>query len=816
MLKNRRALSAVIGGVFMMIMMSTSITYTAVSMNQVAELAETVADKQVTDYEQFTEEYEVVTISIADNQFNMTVKNTGDIPVHLNRLWVENTTSGSTWLPGKFELDLDVGSGQTVTNIGQNIGLTALDTQSYMMSLISDRGNAENIFLNSVGEESLYLQLHAFPTTISDGFTSVLILEVVNNGTTKLLNLQPNTMPSPSTSCTGSCSVTEVSGPIPSSYPSLDPGNTVQFEWVYEIYGTDTGDAQTFAASLVNGVDTATATITVQTVDTAENANISLISGGLGDQEILGRDVLIFHEETTVAASGTQYQMYSGAPDGGSSGDTIVLDNETPHFITNNGSNTITVPGGDWEFALMLSSDAVGDSVNSNYDMIFHFEDGDDVDPDNSQGSASRDLTGCGASIFNQEIETSNRDAYEKHNGDVSNDSNDLLLALDNGGNNERIVGVKFDSVDIVEDTEINTAYLIFNPREDDSQTTNLRIYGELPSDGDADNFTEDDDDITDRTLITAYVDWFDVAAWVDNEINSGTTPNLAPIIEEIVADSNWDSGNDLVIIIFDHPDKPSDGQRKAESEDADHNPATTLTINYGVGAAPDWQDNTGPHASGSYLFNGVDECFRSTLVVDEDDGNNLDDGDSTTSLWFKTTDGGMTPAHITEEMYLINWDDGETCPACEHYRISMLADSTAQSYDGGQIQFSYDPQGDPADPIVCTSSGTYDDNTWYFVVASRDGSGDECTLNIMNVDGTDAENTIFVNSDNDSDEINVDGTYWNVGSNQAEDGNFFKGYIDDVMHWDDNELSPGDKDDLGRTNYGDAAHTFDVTETWA
>ena len=43
MLKNRRALSAVIGGVFMLIMMSTSITYTAVSMNQVAELAETVA-----------------------------------------------------------------------------------------------------------------------------------------------------------------------------------------------------------------------------------------------------------------------------------------------------------------------------------------------------------------------------------------------------------------------------------------------------------------------------------------------------------------------------------------------------------------------------------------------------------------------------------------------------------------------------------------------------------------------------------------------------------------------------------------------------
>ena len=56
----------------MLIMMSTSISYTAVSMNQVTELAETVAEKQVVDYEQFTEEYGIVSITLVDNQFNMT------------------------------------------------------------------------------------------------------------------------------------------------------------------------------------------------------------------------------------------------------------------------------------------------------------------------------------------------------------------------------------------------------------------------------------------------------------------------------------------------------------------------------------------------------------------------------------------------------------------------------------------------------------------------------------------------------------------------------------------------------------------------
>ena len=123
----------------MLIMMSTSITYTAVSMNQVAELAETVGEKQIQDFEQATEEFEIVKISIDNAQFNMTIKNTGDLPIHMTRLWVENTTAGSTWLPAKYEMDLDIGSGQTVTSIGQNIGLTAIDTQSYMMDLISDR-----------------------------------------------------------------------------------------------------------------------------------------------------------------------------------------------------------------------------------------------------------------------------------------------------------------------------------------------------------------------------------------------------------------------------------------------------------------------------------------------------------------------------------------------------------------------------------------------------------------------------------------------------------------------------------------------------
>ena len=111
-------------------------------MEQITQAAETVEIKQTTNFEKVTEEFEVVSIGTVNEQFNMTVTNSGDIPVHLTRLWVENTTD-STWPISKYDLDVSIPSGGSVKNIGQNIGLSALDSQSYQMKLVSERGNTE-------------------------------------------------------------------------------------------------------------------------------------------------------------------------------------------------------------------------------------------------------------------------------------------------------------------------------------------------------------------------------------------------------------------------------------------------------------------------------------------------------------------------------------------------------------------------------------------------------------------------------------------------------------------------------------------------
>jgi hypothetical protein len=303
--------------VVIFIIISTAITYTVFSMEQITQATETVEIKQTSDFQKTTEEFEVLKIEKVNEQFNMTVTNNGDIPVHLTRLWVENTTD-STWPISKYDLDVVIPSGYSATNIGQNIGLTSLDTQSYLMKLVSERGNTEKMFLNSVNNDSIYLNLRATPVYVATGFSTTLVLEVINTGSNKLLNLQAE-IDSVIESCTVSCFGTYVSGPTPTSFASLNPGDIATFEWVYTLDGETTGDNVTFTASLVNGVDTDTAVVSIQPVEVAENAEVSLESLGITTEASIDKSILLFHQEQDDVPNGG-YQLMSVDSDGGVDG----------------------------------------------------------------------------------------------------------------------------------------------------------------------------------------------------------------------------------------------------------------------------------------------------------------------------------------------------------------------------------------------------------------------------------------------------------------------------------------------------------------
>jgi hypothetical protein len=307
-----------VGGVFIIIIISAAIVYTVYSMEQITQATETVEIKQTTDFQKTTEEFKIVKIEKANQQFNMTVTNNGDIPVHLTRLWVENTTD-SAWPMAKYDLDVAILPGYSATDIGQDIGLTALDTQSYQLKLVSERGNTENLFLNSVNNDSVYLNLRATPTKISTGFSATLVLEVINTGTNKLVDLQAEMVGAPAPSCAVECSYELVTGPTPTSFESLDPGDIATFEWVYTIEGETDGDNYTFTARLVDGDDTVTANVAVKIVETAQNVSVSLQSLGAAAEALVEKSILVFHVEQNNVPNGG-YQLMSVEPDGGTDG----------------------------------------------------------------------------------------------------------------------------------------------------------------------------------------------------------------------------------------------------------------------------------------------------------------------------------------------------------------------------------------------------------------------------------------------------------------------------------------------------------------
>ncbi|MHA7647239.1 LamG-like jellyroll fold domain-containing protein [Nitrosopumilus sp. S4] len=777
----------------MIIIISTAITYTTFSMNQVTQLAESVETKQIYDYERTTEKFEILNVRNDNNQFNMTIKNTGELPVHLTRLWIENTTD-STWPISKFDLDVSIPPGSTVSNIGQNIGLTALDTQSYFAQIISERGNQNQMYLNSVGDTSLFIRLSATPSVLPSSFTTAVILEVINTGTTQLVNLQPEMVSVSTPTCTN-CFFEELQSATPSSFDSLKPGDTAIFEWVYSFDG-ENGDQIQFIAGLKNDIRTDTATVTLQTIESALNAEVAIESGGLGDQVLIDDDILLFHLETDIVDSGTAYQMWSGIGDGGGDGLRIQLDQTNPHFVTNNGSKAISIPEGAWTVAMMLKSEEVPTSLKGDgVDMIFHFEDGDGAAPDNSEGSSSRDLDECGVSNYVQSVSIGTNDAEERiSNGNVDLSDGDLDLAYDGGENNVYLVGLRFTGLNITPGTIITSAQVVFNADESDSGLTHLRIYAEDIDD--APVFTNSNSNLSNRALTGNYTDWSNIEAWSTGEISSDTTtPNIAAVIQEVVDRPGWVSGNDIVLLFYDNG---SSGQRAAESEEGGGSPPQ-LSITWGNGAVPDWQPLSGPHNSGSYYFDGTADCFRSTNNVSGGDDNDIGSGDSTTSLWFKTdSDVGIT------DQYFVDWS-ASGCPLCDYYRIGLKGDVT----NGGKVFFEYSTD-DGLDVVSCVSTNEYDDEQWYHVTAARNGAGDECRLEITNIAGSNPEGQIFVNANTGTSSVDVSGK-WHVGSNVDEDGNFFKGWIDDIMHWDDYHLSNGEIDDLARTNYGDGAHEFDL-----
>ena len=150
------------------------------------------------------------------------------------------------------------------------------------------------------------------------------------------------------------------------------------------------------------------------------------------------------------------------------------------------------------------------------------------------------------STVLDIRVSSSSDDAEEYATGGVYLTSTDLELVYD--GSNQT-VGMRFNGWTIPKDAVINAAYIQFQVDEAYSEVTSLTIWGEAQDN--PGTFISSSRNISSRLRTTASVNWSPVAWTVVGQAGlDQRTPNIAPIIQEIVNRPGWSAGNSLVIII--------------------------------------------------------------------------------------------------------------------------------------------------------------------------------------------------------------------------------------------------------------------------
>ena len=175
-------------------------------------------------------------------------------------------------------------------------------------------------------------------------------------------------------------------------------------------------------------------------------------------------------------------------------------------------------------------------------------------------------------------------DDAEQHLDDNRMDigSTDLEFPYEDAGSpttDEQVIGLRFLDIQIDPGAAVFGAYVEIEvdkvDKEGSQAPVNLVVEGELAPN--AAPFEDVAGNITDRATTTTKVKW-SVPEWTEQDAKF-QTPDLSGIIQEIVNQEGWESGNALVLIFRDDKDNPSTGLREAESMDGEADAAPLLHI---------------------------------------------------------------------------------------------------------------------------------------------------------------------------------------------------------------------------------------------
>ena len=239
------------------------------------------------------------------------------------------------------------------------------------------------------------------------------------------------------------------------------------------------------------------------------------------------------------------------------------IDNDGDTFTDSNDPGCSS-PTDTSELNLAIECD---DGIDNDGDSLIDSNDPECSSPTDTSESVPPLLT------LSIRVSTENDDAEERiSDGKMNLKSTELELIREA---QDQEVGMRFQNINISPGSTIINATIQFTVDEEDSEATNLIIYGQNIDD--AQTFSSTSFDITSRAKTTASVTWNNIPTWntVGEAGPNQKTPNLASIIQEIINRQGWSINNSIVIIVT------GSGKRVAESYNGDSGSAPLLEITY-------------------------------------------------------------------------------------------------------------------------------------------------------------------------------------------------------------------------------------------
>jgi len=359
-MSSHRGLSAVVGTVFLVAVVIGALSYVSYSLEVMGNFSESLIVEESRQKDKQSESFSIESIDITSaDKLDGVIKNTGEIPLELTTLWIDE--QGVNDVVQKFTLNEELSPGESV-DISSLVDFDMDSSAGYNMKVVSSRGEVSSFYVNSLSSENVYMSLVASPTIIPSTFESTLIFTVVNNMSNGnyLYNLTPvmNDTKQTLDESSAGLTISKISGPLPTTYDSLGPGEVAVFSYVYELTGDTANDMQLFNVTLANANtgNEALANVKIREVPIATDAGSALTSLGLTESSSTPEDVLYFHIDNGLTPN-SEYPM-----DGGSSfsaGLTLSPNGQTLEFISSPMTQTTVLPIGVFNASLNYFSSAV-------------------------------------------------------------------------------------------------------------------------------------------------------------------------------------------------------------------------------------------------------------------------------------------------------------------------------------------------------------------------------------------------------------------------------------------------------------------------